>query len=405
MENNPSLRFYLNKEKARGNKQPLYFRITLNRKKVEISTKYLLESKEWNESSQNTRKNGEINQDLISMKDTVYDIVKTLEKGNKQVTVQIIKALLTGKSKFNTGLIESFDRYLNRLATVGEVSKETILHFGVTKKHLLNFLKEKKMTDFPIERIDYNFISDFDLFLCKTQVNHGTNTMVQNTRNKHHTRVRTILIRAIREGFITKNPYMDFKLKKIPANRAFLTEEELQLITEHTLGGNESLIKVRDIFIFSCYTALRFEDAQNLSMDNISKDMKGKFTLRIKQEKTDENIAIPLLPPALSIIKKYESAPERLVQGKVLPKFSNQKVNAYLKVIAELTDLKKNLTHHVARHTCATTILLSNEVPMEAVSKWLGHTDIKTTQIYGKITNDYLQKQATEKLEPLFNKH
>ena len=200
----------------------------------------------------------------------------------------------------------------------------------------------------------------------------------------------------IKEGYLNKNPYVDFKLTKTPSTRTFLTDEELGQITKNNLGGNKSLMMVRDIFIFSVYTGLRFEDAQRLTMDSVTKENKGKYSLRIKQEKTEESLAIPLLKPALNIISKYDKSPERTVMNRVLPTFSNQKLNTYLKVIAELTGIKKNLTHHVARHTCATTILLSNEVPIEAVSKWLGHTNIKTTQLYAKITNDYLQNVANK---------
>lgn len=221
---------------------------------------------------------------------------------------------------------------------------------------------------------------------------------MRNTVNKHHSRLRTILIRAVKEGHITKNPYIDFQLKYTPSSRTFLTEEELKKITENNLGDNESLKRVRDIFIFSVYTGMRFEDAQLLTIDRIEKDKKNNYTLRIEQEKTKEPLLIPLLKPALDIIKKYENSPERKVFKKVLPKITNQKVNSYLKVIADITGIEKNLTHHVARHTCATTILISNDVPIEAVSKWLGHTNIKTTQIYAKITNNYLQKVA-EKVE------
>jgi site-specific recombinase XerD len=160
------------------------------------------------------------------------------------------------------------------------------------------------------------------------------------------------------------------------------------------LGGNQSLEKVRDIFLFSVYTGLRFEDAQALTMDRLSKDKAGKTFLTIEQEKTNEPLVLPVLEPAVKIVSKYKSSPERKILNKVLPKISNQKLNVYLKVIADLASIDKKLTHHVARHTCATTVLLSNDVPIEVVSKWLGHTNIKTTQIYAKITNVYLQKVA-----------
>lgn len=398
MENNLSIRFYLNTYKVQGNKHPIYIRITVNRKKAELATPYFIEAKEWNETTRHTKKNNPINEYLTSKENEIYEIVRQLEKDKKPLTANTIKNHLTGKDKVNAYLIESFTRYMERLGIAGEVKKETVSLFGVTKKHIENFLRERKLNDILIESIDYNFIIDFDLYLLKQVVNNGSNTMQRNTANKHHSRVRTILIRCIKEGYINKNPYMDFKLKKIPSNRTFLTDEELKQITEHSLAGNESLIKVRDIFIFSVYTGLRFEDAQNLTMNSITKEKNGKYTLRIQQEKTNEFIAIPLLKGALQIINKYENCPERKVFNKVLPTFSNQKINSYLKVIADLTNIKKKLTHHVARHTCATTILLSNDVPIEAVSKWLGHTNIKTTQIYAKITNQHLQ-QVADKLE------
>jgi integrase len=401
MENSISVRFYLNKYRLQGSKLPIYLRITLNREKAEIATPYFIEPKDWNEALRRTKKNNLINNDLASKEQQIFDIAKQLEKDKKPLSANSIKNHLTGKDKRNTHLVESFDRYIERLKSAGEVKDETVLLFGVTKRHIEKFLLEKRLKDIRVENIDYTFISDFDTYLLKQKVFNGENTMQRNTANKHHSRVRTILIRAIREGHIHKNPYIDFKLKKIPSNRTYLTDDELKQIKEHDLGGNLSLMKVRDIFIFSVYTGLRFEDAQSLTTENIIKEKNEKYILRIKQEKTDEILSIPLLKPALDIINKYDNSGERITQGKVLPSFSNQKVNSYLKVIADLTGIKKSLTHHVARHTCATTVLLSNDIPIEAVSKWLGHTNIKTTQIYAKITNQYLQNMANKLEEKL----
>jgi len=382
-----SIRYYLNEYKARGKKLPIYLRITLNRKKAEIATSYFIEPKEWDESLQRTKKNREINEDLSANEQQVYNIAKRLEKEKKLLTALSIKNYLTNKDKIDAYLLESYDKQVKRLEMAGEVEKATVTRYKETKVHLMGLLKEKKLDDILIEHIDYKFISDFDLYLLRKKVGDSEKNIERNTANKHHSRLRTILIRAIREGHIVKNPYMDFKLKYTPSKRTFLTEDELKAIIEHSLGGNESLIKVRDIFIFSVYTGLRFEDAQRLTMDRIAKDKKGNYSLTIAQEKTNEPLSIPLFKPAVDVVKKYEDSEERKILGKVLPAITNQKLNAYLKVIADLTGIKKNLTHHVARHTCATTILLSNEVPMEVVSKWLGHTNIKTTQIYAKVCN------------------
>lgn len=394
MINTLSIRYYLNEYKGNGKKLPIYLRITLHRKKAEIATGYSIEPKEWDGALQRTKKNREINEDLSATEQKVYDIAKRLEKEKKPLTALTIKNYLTHKDKIDAYLLESYDRHMTRLEVAGEVEKETVTRYRETKAHLVGFLKEKKQDDILIEQIGYKFIADFDLYLLKQKVNHGAKTMERNTVNKHHSRLRTILIRAMREGYIIKNPYMDFKLRNTPSSRTFLTEEELRSIIDAGLNNNESLKRVRDVFVFSVYTGLRFEDAQQLTIDRITKDKKGDYSLLIAQEKTEEPLIIPLFKPAIDIMNKYADTDERKVFNRVLPKISNQKTNEYLKVIADLAGVKKNLTHHVARHTCATTILLSNEVPMEVVSKWLGHTNIKTTQIYAKITNTYLQKMA-----------
>jgi site-specific recombinase XerD len=394
-----TLRFYLNKRKAKGNKFPIYLRITYDRVKAEVYTSHSVEERDWDPEKQRTKKLHRVNQSLSETETQVYDIVKQLEKDGKRISAIAIKNYLTNKDKLNYKIIEYYDDYLRRLKESGEVETVTVEMYGYTKNHLQQFLNtKKKVADFPIENIDYRFLSDFDSFLLNLKVHGSEKTLERNTVSKHHSRLRTILIRALKEGFIPRNPYMDFKLKKTPSNRTFLDEEELKRLISHSLGGNESLIRVRDIFVFSVYTGLRFEDSQQLTMDRFIKEKKGKYSLLIKQDKTNEPLAIPVLDPAMKVVNKYSDLPERKIFNKVLPKISNQKLNSYLKVIADLTNIKKNLSHHVARHTCATTVLLSNEVPIEVVSKWLGHTSIKNTQVYAKITNNYLKKYA-EKLE------
>ena len=130
--------------------------------------------------------------------------------------------------------------------------------------------------------------------------------------------------------------------------------------------------------------------------DSSLMEINGNTYLRIDQGKTGERIEIPLLDPAKKIIIKYRVSFERTNQGKLLPVLSNQKVNKYLKFLAELAGIKKALTHHVARHTCATTVLLDNEVPLETVSHWLGHRSIRTTQIYAKISHRKLSSAANK---------
>ncbi len=396
------INFFLNEEKIKAGKSPLYLRISVTRKKSELFTGYWVFQKDWDAEKQRFKKNAEVNQELSDWESKIYEIAKRLEKDNRTITSHTIKNILTKKEQLDIFLLEYFQSHIDRLDKANEVNKETVTRYEETKTYISNYLKTIELTDILIDKVNYKFITDFDLFMITQKSNpknEASETLKRNTVNKHHSRFRTILIRAVKEGLITKNPFSDFKLKYTPATRAFLTEEEIERITNNSLGDNESLKRVRDVFVFSIYTGLRFEDAQQLTMNRICKDKNGKYSIQIEsQEKTGEPVLLPLLKPAISIIDKYEGSPERLLFNKVLPKISNQKTNAYLKVIGEMVGIEKKLHHHVARHSCATTILLSNEVPIEAVSKWLGHTNIKTTQIYAKISNQYLQKIA-DKLE------
>jgi len=279
------------------------------------------------------------------------------------------------------------------LKKANELAKGSISRYVDTYDHLKNYLSKIKNTDFLLTEVNFKFIKDFDLYLRQQKSHRSGISLERNTINKHHSRLRTILIRAINEGSLIKNPYAEFKFKYLPSNRTFLTEEELKKISDYSFSHNLSLERVRDIFLFSVYTGLRFYDAQHLKSQQIFRDKNENLFINLIQEKTHHQIQIPLLKPAHEIFKKYENT-ERKITGNVLPRISNQKFNLYLREIGNIVGITKPLSHHVARHTCATTILLSKEAPIEAVSKWLGHASIRTTQIYAKITNNYLAEIA-----------
>ena len=210
-----------------------------------------------------------------------------------------------------------------------------------------------------------------------------------------------MLNKAIREEVLTRNPYINFIFKFTKSHRKFLTDVEIDVLASHTLGGNKSLLKVRDIYLFSVYTGLRFSDAMGLKMNNIVPEKNGSFCIEIIQEKTDESIRNPLLDSAIAIIEKYANDEARKIHRAVLPRISNQKLNSYLKIIANMVGIEKELTHHTARHTFATTVTLSNDVPIEIVSKMLGHTSLKATQIYARVTNHLLKKATVTLNEKL----
>ena len=222
----------------------------------------------------------------------------------------------------------------------------------------------------------------------------ANNTAVKYIKNFHK-----IINICLANGWLTKDPFANYKSKVKEVIREYLTEREIQDLMEKELVSDR-LELVRDIFIFSCFTGLAYIDVKQLSNDNIVLGIDGDKWINKNRQKTDTSSRIPILPTAQFIIDKYANHPVCVNEDKLLPIFSNQKMNAYLKEIATVCGINKELTFHIARHTFATTVTLSNGVPIETVSKMLGHTNLKTTQHYAKI----LDKKISEDMKILKDK-
>ena len=192
-----------------------------------------------------------------------------------------------------------------------------------------------------------------------------------------------VAIIARNNGILVGDPFASYKIRLEKVDRGYLTEDEIKIILKKKMVS-ERLEHVRDLFVFSCFCGLAYSDVANLRQENIQKSFDGNLWIITKRVKTNTDVNVPLLDIPKMILKKYKG---KLPDGKILPVISNQKLNAYLKEIADICGIKKNLTFHLARHTFATTTTLSKGVPIETVSKMLGHTNIETTQIYARITN------------------
>lgn len=275
-------------------------------------------------------------------------------------------------------------------------SDKTYQKYDRCYRRVKEFLKEKyNRTDIPLREMKPKFLSDFEVYLATTH-KCGTNTIY-----KFLQLLRMPLLKAQREGIIFQDPYQNYKLKKEHVDRGYLTEEEVIAIATHPITLPR-LATVRDIFIFCCYTGLAYSDVAQLKGDNIQKMFDGKMWIVTHRQKTKTNVNVPLLPMAKKILDKYR----REDAGKddlLLPMVSNQKTNAYLKEIADICGIEKNLTFHLARHTFATTMTLDKGVPIESVSKMLGHTNIQTTQIYARITNDKISSDMEKLSQNLGN--
>jgi integrase/recombinase XerD len=386
MKSNLSLKFYLNTSKTNSGELPIYLRLTYQRRKSELYTGFKTPLKKWDQSSGETKSDLIINRNLSELKSKAYELFTDRIRQNLPINATILKDLLTGKDKAEIGLIRYFQKHINEITLKNEIEKVSLNKYKQSLESLQSFLSLKfNASDLNIVNIQFTFINDYDLYLKAERNLH------KNTINKYHSRLRTLLLKALNEGLIQKNPYANFKLINTKTQRQYLSDQEITQLLQVDLSHNQSLDKIRDVFLFSLYTGIRFQDAQDLSINNLHKESKSHF-IRFVQKKTGTHISIPIINQVISIIDKYKNIPERIVLKKLLPKISNQKINAYLKIIGELANINKPITHHIARHTFATTICLNNNVPLEDLSKLLGHSSIKTTQIYGRITEQRLEK-------------
>jgi integrase/recombinase XerD len=402
MGNSFSIKFYLNKDKAQGDKSQIYGRITIDRKKSEFSTPYYIDDNLWDDKKNRLSKDGPVNDELADIENQVRSIRRKMLDKKIPVTARAIKQYYKGDNSFEHYLLPFFENFIAEMESKNEVVYKTIQAYKKTKSTIESLLKKHyKSKNVQIPEIDYAFISKYDNYLVSEYKDKQGRPICRNTVNKNHSRFRTVLLRAKREKIIQDNPYESFTLKNIKTQRGYLTIDEINAIRTSNLGGNKSLQKVRDFFLFSVYSGLRYTDAYNLKMDDIVTDGNGNRIVQVMTEKTDEFVNVPLIDEALAIIERYNGTPDREVFGFVLPRYSNQKINTYMKAIAELCGIDKKITHHVARHSFA-TLALNNNIPLEVVQKLLGHTNIKTTQIYAKMMTQTVIREM-QKIDKVFS--
>lgn len=363
---------------------PIYVRFTLNSRRVELSTGIYCLPERWDDIGQQVRGRTEtaqiINNRLNKIRDDIQDHYNRLKSSGVSFDVITIKNKLLNIDE-SEGLLKVFDYYLkNMYDKLGKsYSKETYKHYKSSRKRLAEFIKKySKRKDYPIEKVDYKFLEAFDVFLKKVYLVH------QNTAWNYHKHLRRVMNLAISLELIKKNPYSKYKVHLEETNREFLTQLELSSIEAKEINIPR-LAAIRDIFVFACYTGLSYSDISKLSIDHLRIGIDKNEWIIIDRSKTNNRCRIPLLPRAKLILKRYNDTPQYRIKGLLLPVLTNQKMNSYLKELADICGIRKELTMHMARHTFATTVTLSNGVPIETVSKILGHTNLKTTQIYAKI--------------------
>ncbi len=386
-----SITFFLKELKTTQCEWAIMGRLIYDRRKVEFATGIRIHESTWCPKKQESKNSSIINKKLIGIRSMINDAKIMLEQEGNFFTVQDIKKMVFDGVKGKPTVLSYCKKFLDEKLKSGECTPSTLSKYPPTFSYLEKYLMLTKMQSIRIDQWTKSNVLGFDSFLKEQSINDKGAKMTLTTVNKHHVKLKTLFNHAVHNLLILGNPYNGIKLKFPYKRRGYLSSYELSLLEELDLSNNKSLSKARDLFVFSCYTGLRFQDAQDLKMSHLSV-IKDQVFIQMTQGKTQESVEVPVLEPAMQILRRYTDLPERIVNNKALPQMSNQKANYFLKAIAEIAGIDKVLTHHMARHTCATTVLLDNTVPIEVVSKFLGHNSIRTTQIYGKVTHQQLQK-------------
>jgi site-specific recombinase XerD len=376
--------FYVKKDKQKSDGTfPVMCRVTIDGQPTRFNTKISVNPNIWDakagvaigKSNEAVEVNLLLNEIKASLHNVYHDL---LTKGNS-VNAERVKNIFLGIDVKHQTVLELFQRHNEDVAKLVGISKskETLQKYEVARTRMADFIKEYyNVSDISLKEVNHMFLHNFEIYLM-TSCN-----CKENTTAKFLQRFRTIIIMAKNNGWIHIDPFANFKIKFKKTDRGYLTQQEIDVIM-HKEFSSERLERVRDIFIFSCFTGLAYIDVKNLRRSNIRTSFDDGLWVMGKREKTGVNYNVPLLDVPKQIIEKYS---DKLPDGKVLPVMSNQKMNEYLKEIGAICGIDKDLTYHLARHTFA-TLTLTKGVSIESVSKMLGHTNIKTTQIYARITD------------------
>ena len=378
----------------------LYARITINGKRGEFSLGRRVDEQRWDSRSVKLRGSSievsNFNRFLDNVKNRLFEIYDDRLKEKKDISATIIKNTYLGKEGKEYMVLEIFQEHNDEIESLLDkgFTKGTLQRYKAAFKHVSAFIQHKyHRNDIPVRRVDHKFITGLEFFL-KSKRNCEHNTAIKYVVN-----FKKIIRIAYANEWIARDPFFHWKATWKTKEKQYLTQTELDNIRDKK-SFLPRLDLVRDIFVFCCYTGLAYSDVKQLKKEHIVIGINGDRWIKMPRKKTKAMSSIPLLPPAEEIIEKYSEHPYVLDRKGVLPVLTNQKSNAYLKEIADVCGISKNLTTHLARHTFATTVTLSNGVSIATVSKMLGHRSLKTTQIYAKV----LDSKIADEMEQLKEK-
>lgn len=382
------LSFQLKKSKAdETGKAPIYARITINEIRTEFSIKRSVDPEKWVSNAGvvkgTTEESKSINAYLATVRLKLNEHYRLLMEANKPISAETVKNAYLGISEKGKTIIEVFQYHNKQVKELlnKDFSYGTYERYCTALSHTQEFIQWKyNVSDLEIKQINYEFITEFEYYLKTVR------KCSHNTAIKYITNFKKIIRICIGNGWLERDPFTNYKISLREVERECLTEAELDAVAAKEFP-TQRLEAVRDIFLFCCFTGLAYSDVKKLSKDHIIMGIDGEKWIKINRTKTDTRSSIPLLPIPAGIIEKYANNPKCQAENRLLPVLTNQKMNGYLKEIADVCGITKNITSHLARHTFATTVTLTNGVPLESVSKMLGHKSVRTTQHYAKIVD------------------
>lgn len=394
---------WLNKQKEKSGLFPIYIRIYVDGVRKEIATKHFIKPIHWDDKQYRIKSiapnsqlmNSVLDRDKLNLQQL---FLESVSKGEK-ITPQMLKDKFLGVVELpkEKTILEAFDYHNLKMAELVKISKvtnSTLTRYKITKNKVEAFMKDHyKVDDRELPEIRLRFVTEFEHFLLTVQ------QIQSNTAHKYIKNLKKIMNMAVGLDWIPSNPFNMFKCSYSSPDREILNQDELDVLMNKKIEIDR-LSEVRDVFIFCCYTGFAYTDVYQFEHDAVMKGLDGEYWLSTNRQKTGTKESVPLLPVALEIIEQYRENSHCVKYNKLLPVNSNQRYNAYLQEIGTICGIKKHLTSHIARHTFATTVTLSNGVPIETVSSMLGHTSIRTTQIYAKV----VEKKVSEDMKLLRDK-
>lgn len=378
---------------------PINATITRNGQRASFSTGRMIQPDNWDCKRQRAKGKSE---EVIAINTHLQQISILLQQKEDDliskgyiITAELLRDAMLDKIEAlrTKTLMQLFDDFLSdrrRDMECGKIAKDTFENNNRSANYVREFIRNRyKRTDVALHELNHSFISNFDTFLRNDKV------MKKNTSVKSLRTLKQVIGIAIANGYIRADPFAKFKIKREIVERDFLTNEELQRIINHNFSTTR-LQRVRDIFIFACFTGLSYSDLRTLEPQHILKDENGRMWIKKKRVKTGILFRVPLLPIAKLILDKYRE------EERLLPILNIGTTDEYLKEIAALCGIEKRISSHTARYTFATTVTLTNRVSLEVVAKMMGHTNTRMTSHYAKVVDEYISEEM-DKLNIIYH--